>query len=238
MKTALKIMAILILAAAGGMVSQIFLIPYLMNIPFFGESAIFENLKREIIVNPTQEIIIKESEALAEAAGSVEAAVFHLSSSQGQGCGFSLTSDGQVLTRASLLPQESAILVDGRETNFRVLKKDLELGLALIKIERGNLKTTAFADLNKLKIGASVFLIASQSSESINLAGGIKKVVNQGIVKTFSENSIATNILEKEDFSDCPIFTFEGKFLGLSRISQEGEVSALPVSKIRSFVGL
>ena len=102
----------------------------------------------------------------------------------------------------------------------------MKLDLALIKIEEGNLKTIPFADYNKLKPGTSVFLI------------GFGKVVNQGIVRTFSENLIETNVLEKENFSGCPLFTIEGQFLGLSKVSEQGEVSAIPVTKIRSFAGL
>lgn len=232
MKIVLKIIGILVLGAIGGIVSQIFLIPYLISHPFFGESEIIKNLQREIVINPTQEIIIKESEALEKAVESIEATVFNLSSGplapegETQGCGFSLTSDGQVLTQASFLPKGDFIFLDGKKTNFRILKKDLKLDLALIKVEASNLKTTAFADFEKLKIGTSVFLI------------GTGKVVNQGIVKSFSENSIETNILEKENFSGCSLFTFEGKFLGLVEINDLGEVSAIPVSKIRSFAGL
>lgn len=197
-----------------------------MKIPFFEGTEIIESLKREIVINPTQEIIIKETEALEKAVANVEAAVFNLSFGENQACGFSLTSDGQVLTQASLLPQGDAIFLDGQETAFRLLKKDLKFDLALIKIERSNLKTTSFFDFEKLKPGTSVFLI------------GMEKVVNQGIVKSFSEDLIATNILEKEDFSGCPLFTFEGKFLGVVKINEAGEVSAIPVSKIRSFAGL
>lgn len=226
MKIILKIVGILVLGAIGGIISQVFLIPYLMGIPFFGESKIMESLKREIIINPTQEIIIKETEALEKAVESIEAAVFNLSFGENQGCGFSLTSDGQILTQASLLPPGDAIFIDGQETAFWLLKKDLKFDLALIKIDRGNLKTTSFFDFEKLKPGTSVFLL------------GMEKVVNQGIVKSFSEDLIATNILEKESFSGCPLFTFEGKFLGLVKINEAGEVSAIPVSKIRSFVGL
>jgi len=226
MKIILKIIGILVLGAIGGIISQIFLIPYLMKIPFFAELEVIESLKREIVINPTQEIIIKESEALEKAVESIEATVFDLSFGGDQGCGFSLTSDGQILTRAILLPQGDSIFLDGEKTNFRILKKDLKLDLALIKIEKGNLKTTSFFDFEKLKPGTSVFLI------------GTEKVVNQGIVKSFSGDLIATNILEKGDFSGCPLFTFEGKFLGLVKINEAGEVSAIPVSKIRSFAGL
>jgi len=226
MKIILKIIGILLLGAIGGIISQIFLIPYLMKTPFFEELEFIKSLKREIVINPTEEIIIKESEALEKAVEKVEATVFNLSFDKEEGCGFCLTSDGQVLTQASLLPQGDSIFLDGEKTDFRILKRDLKLDLALIKIEASNLKTMPFFEFEKLKIGTSVFLIDPDT------------VVNQGIVKSFSENSIETNILEKENFSGCPLFTFEGKFLGLSRISEEGEVSAIPVSEIRSFAGL
>jgi len=244
-KAALKVIGILILGAIGGIISQIFLVPYLMQIPIFGESEIFKNLKREIIINPTKEIVIKESGALEKVVEQVAPAVLNLSfgspvpERQDNACGFSLTSDGQVLTRASFLatltPKKSGnfILVDGQETNFQVLKKDLKLDLALIKIEKSNLKTIPFFDFEKLKVGTSVFLI------------GTGEVVNQGIVRTLAKDNlhlgtvlIGTNIIEKENFSGCPLFTLEGKFLGLVKTNKVGEVFAIPVTKIRSFTGL
>ena len=238
MQKLLKILAFLFLAMAGAALFQLVLVPFLVSNPFFGKFGVIKNLKREIIVNPTQEIIIKENQALEKAIENVEAAVFHLSSPQGQGCGFSLTSDGQVLTQASLLPKENSILVDGEKTNFRVLKKDSELDLALIKIEKGNLKTTPFADFEKVKHGEKVFLLGDN-------------IVNEGIVKQIGDVSqntrnVPTNIFEKESLNGCPLFTIEGQFVGLSKISllksnfnsSLGQVFILPIPEIRSFTGL
>ena len=64
------------------------------------------------------------------------------------------------------------------------------------------------------------------------------KLVNEGIVKTFDENFIQTNILESGLLAGSPLFNIEGEILGINTIDSKGEVIAIPVSKIRAFIGI
>jgi S1-C subfamily serine protease len=232
-KKALKILAFLILAMAGAAFFQILLVPFLASNPFFAKFEIIKNLKREIIVNPVEKYIIQENEGLKRAIDKVEGTVLKIASGKKiERCGFSLTSDGLIVSSASLVDEtQNFILINGKKTKFQILNKDKKNDLALIKVEGLKLKTTSFADFEKIEPGEQVFLIGLDS-------------VNEGIIKSFGKDLIETNILEGSAFDGCPLFNLEGQFVGLAKIanfpdpSDLNQVFILPVSKIRSFAGL
>jgi hypothetical protein len=64
-----------------------------------------------------------------------------------------------------------------------------------------------------------------------------QKIVNEGIIRSFNENSIETNIFEKNNLNGSSLFDIEGNVLGLSLIDGEGRVVAIPISIIRNFIG-
>lgn len=139
-----------------------------------------------------------------------------------------------MVTLSELVPQgaEANLFWDGQSVSFQILKRDLKNNLALIKIEKANLPTAGFADSNKIKIGERVFLVGQIFEKGVP-----KKMANEGIIKTFDENFIKTNIFEKYTLSGSPLFDIEGNLLGLNTIDKEGKVVTISVSTIRAFVG-
>ncbi|PJA83363.1 MAG: hypothetical protein CO146_01325, partial [Candidatus Nealsonbacteria bacterium CG_4_9_14_3_um_filter_37_29] len=116
---------------------------------------------------------------------------------------------------------------------FQILKRDLKENLALVKIEKSNLPTVSFADLEKLKLGEKVFLVGTIFDKAVP-----SKIVNEGIVKSFDKDFIKTNIFEKNILKGSSLFDIEGKVLGLNNVDLEGKVIAIPISKIKEFSGL
>ena len=102
--------------------------------------------------------------------------------------------------------------------------------LALIKIGRANLNTLSFADLEKIKLGERVFLSGVVFKDKI-----ASLAINEGIVRSFNENLIETNIFEKNTFNGIPLFNIKGEILGISAIGVDGRVLTIPVSKIKIF---
>ena len=229
---------ILGIIAAG--VFQIVLVPFLVSNPFFGKFEIIKKLKREIIVNPVEQFIIDENEGLKKAIEKIESTTVLIGPEKGiGGCGFSLTSDGLLITQLSLIDEnQNFIFVNGKKTQFRILDKDPKNNLILIKTEDLNLKTTSFAQDSKIKPGERVFLFAPLSSNSS------EKIINEGIIKRVNKNLIETNILEKKSFDGCPLFNLEGQFVGLAKISDFpgpadlNQLFIFPAFKIRAFAGL
>ena len=241
MKWVLKVLAIFILGIFGGIFANQILWPYFIERPLFYQYRLEKN---PIYVTEKNEIRIQENTALTDAIEKVEKAVIGARTKTKvgkflEGSGLILTSDGLVVTLANLVPQGSnpSFFVDGEMASFQILKRDLKENLALIKIEKTNLPTVAFANLEKLKLGERVFLVGMAQPPNGGWVASPGLVVNEGIVKSFAENYIQTNIFEKIRLQGSPLFNIEGEVLGLNTIDSEGKIITIPISKIKSFSG-
>jgi len=234
-KIILKITGFLVLITIAVVVGQIILVPFFVSNPFFSKFEIFKNLKREIIVNPIEQVFIRENDGLKGAIEDVQNSVFVVSPNKESAyCGFSLTSDGLIISPLFSVPSnQNFIFLNDKKVNFRILKQDSKNNLILLKVEEGNLKTTSFADLTKLVPGERVFLIGIEKTESKP-----RRIVNEGIIRTLNGNLFETNILEKTSLQRCPLFNLEGEFVGLSSINKNGELFVIPTLKIREFAGI
>jgi S1-C subfamily serine protease len=240
-KKVLKFVAILVLGGIGGFLYQAFLLPYLATNPYFGKFKFIKDFKeRQTIVYPKEVVIIRENSALEDAVDKVGKTVVGIKASKknGQtieGSGLILTSDGLLITLNSLLPAGYIfnVFLDGETVPFQVLKRDPNQNLALIKIEKNNLQTTGFADFGKIEIGERIFLVGALFEKA-----GLKKTVNEGVVKNFNESLIKTNIIEETNLAGSSLFDIEGNLLGINTVDKLGRVSAIPLNKIREFSGL
>ena len=239
MKWVLKILGVFILGIFGGIFANQILWPYFIEKPLFYQYRLEQS---PVYVTEKKEVTITENIALQNAIEKVEKTIIGVQTKTKTGkilagSGLILTSDGLVVTLADLVPQggNSSFFVDGEITSFQILKRDLKENLALIKIEKTNLPTVGFANLEKLKLGERVFLVGVIFKNQKTTLPGY--VVNEGIVKSFDENSIETNIFEKNNLTGSPLFDIVGNILGLNIIDKEGKVSAIPIPKIKSFAG-
>ncbi len=213
----LKAVIVIILGALGGTIVWLF--------GFKNQSAPVQ------VVDKEEKIYIEENTALTNTIKDVKDSVVSLKTEYNkkeiQGFGLVLTSDGLVITLASNVPQgsEANISIKGEENiTYQVLKRDLDNNLALIKIDRSNLQTKGFFDLSKLEMGKRVFILSNS--------------VNEGIVKSFSDDLIKTNIVESETINGAPVFDIEGNVLGIGQKEANDFIDVIPVSKIKSFAGL
>ncbi len=236
-KNILKIVAVFIIGTVGGIFADQIFWPYFIEKPFFYEYRLEKN---PVYLTESKEIIIQENTALVEAVEKAEKTVVAVrtKTKAGQvleGSGLVVTSDGLMVTLAELVPQGSdfSFFIGNSPVLFQVLKRDLAENLALVKISDAVLTTTSFARLDKLKKGERVFLIGAVFEEGISV-----KSVNEGIVKSFDENLIRTSILEDGSMAGSPLFNIEGDALGINTIDSQGNVSAIPIAKIKKFIGM
>jgi S1-C subfamily serine protease len=237
-KEILKIIPILILGAIGGLLFQVFALPYLFTNPYFERFQFVKILKeREVVVNPKEEITITENVALEKAIEKVKDSIVFVQSKSKtgkilEGSGLVLTSDGLILTLADLAPQnyETKIFLNNKEFVPKVLQR--KNNLALLKIEENNLKTISFSDFEKIQLGERAFLIGEIFENQTQ-----KKVVNEGIIKTFDEKIIQTNISEAKNLQGSPLFNIDGQLMGLNTIDKEGKILAISIKEIRQFIG-
>lgn len=237
-KNICKILAVFIFGTAGGIFAEQILWPYFVERPLFHEykleqTPVYVTEKKEITNYIQENIALREvAEKAAKAVVAVKA-----KTQEGEvlmGSGLIAANDGFLVTLAELLPQGSEFVfyVNGSFPEYQVLKRDLKNNLALIKVEEGGLRTAGFADLEKMKMGERVFLAGFDFSTTTP-----KLMVNEGIVKTFDKDIIRTNILETASINGSPLFNIEGSVVGLSVADENGRVSAIPVTKIRPFLG-
>lgn len=240
LKNILKIIAIFVIGTIGGIFADQILWPYFIERPLFYKYRLEQS---PVYVTEIKETTIQENVALTNAVEKVEKVVVGVRANLQtgvilEGSGLILTSDGLAVTLSELAPPgaEISFFWEGKEyktgEKAKILKRDSTNNLALIKIEETNLPTAGFSDLDKIKIGERVFLVGQIFDKGVP-----KKMTNEGIVKTFDENFIKTNIFEKYTLSGSPLFDIEGKVLGLNTIDKEGKVAAVPNSKIKTFSG-
>jgi S1-C subfamily serine protease len=235
-KNILKILVLFIVGMIGGIFADQILWPYFVERPLFYEYRLEQS---PVYVTERKEITIQENVAIINAIEKVEKVVVGVRTETKtkkilEGSGLIVTSDGLVITLADLVPYGSdfSFFVDGQSVSFQILKRDSKKNLALVKIGEKNLPTVSFANLEKIKLGERVFLIGMIFKKEIS-----QKVVNEGIVKSFNQDFIETNIFEKNVLKGSPLFNIEGEVLGLNTINQEGKVIAIPISKIKQFLG-
>jgi S1-C subfamily serine protease len=237
LKNIFKILIIFIIGMVGGIFADQILWPYFIERPLFYQYRLEQS---PVYLTEKKEIYIQENAALKDAIEKVEKVVIGVSAETKagktlEGSGLILTADGLAVTSAELVPQGSVFnfFVDGERVHFQILKRDSENNLVLIKLERTNLPTVGFADLDKLKLGERVFLVGLTFEKE-----EIKEVANEGIVTSFDQNSIKTNIFEKGTLVGSPLFNIEGKVLGLNMVDKDGKVIATPISKVKELADL
>ena len=234
------VIGILLLGALGALLFNVFLLPYLLTNSYFERFQFVKDFKSgKIIINPKEQVYIQENVALESAIEKVAKSVVAiqvvtLTQNSRLGSGLIATSDGLIITLANLIPAGSKfnIFINGEKVDFKIEKADYEKNLILIKVAEINLPTVGFADSDKIKLGQRVFLTAFYSIKNSDW------FVNEGIVKSFNNNTIKTNISEKSIVSGSPLFNIAGELLGLNYIDQYGKVSAVSVSVIKTFLGL
>lgn len=233
----LKVIVIFIIGMVGGIFADQIFWPYFVERPLFYEYSLE---KAPVYVTEIKKITIQENTAITEAVGEVEKVVVGIRTETVFGeilesSGLIVTSDGLMVTLATLVPQGSSFsfFVDEKKIHYQILKRDLKTNLALIKLEEENLQTCSFANLDELKLGEKVFLIGIIFEEELPL-----NIVNEGIVKSFNENYIKTNIFENYFLAGSPLFNIKGEVLGLNTIDSEGKVIAIPITKIKQFIGI
>lgn len=251
-KKLFKIIFILVLGAIGGVLAQVFLLPYLAGQPLLASLQFVKQLReKEILVHKTEEIIIEENRALTEAVEKVKKVVvgvrsLTLAGQVLEGSGLIVTNDGLIVTLAELVPQGSdfAFWVEGKKVAYQILRRDPKENLALVKIEGDNLPTVGFGDFGQMRIGERVFLVGTifirDMSELLADANNsdLSLIVNEGIIKSFSQDFIETNIFEKDSVSGSPLFNIKGLVVGMNIVDDSGQVITIPVLKIRKFIGI
>ena len=252
-KNILKIIAVFIIGAVGGIFSDQILWPYFIERPLFLEYRLEQS---PVYIAETKEITIQENIALENAIEKTEKVVVGIQTNTTKGkilrgSGLIVTSDGLILALAELFPKNSSttIWTEGTPYDFsledggvKILKKDLDSNLCLIKVETNNLNTSGFFDCDKIKLGQRVFLIENMFDAESKKEIAPKRAVNQGIIKYFDKDFVYTDITEQETATGnpcngSPLFSIDAQVIGINFIDKQGGLITIPSSTLRDFIG-
>ncbi len=236
LKNILRILGFFAVGMMGGIFATQVLWPYFVERPFFEKYGLSQP---PVYVTEIKEVILQENTALENAIEKVQNTVIGVTSKTQdgkilEGSGLVITSDGLIVTLSELVPKGSVFYfyVGGKEVSYQILKRDVKLNLALIKVEKNNLPTAGFADMDKIKLGERIFLIGTVFASSTP-----ESIVDEGIIKKIDTNYIKTNIVKTEGLSGSVLFDIGGSVVGLNELDNKGEVITIPVSKIKTFAG-
>ncbi len=236
---------ILVGGAVGGMLFQLFVFPSILQNSYFAQFQFIKNFKEgKIIINNREEYLITQETALEKSIEQVDKSVVAVQSKTSSGTiygvGVIATSDGMIITLSSLVPVGASVSIfsqgeDGVVSLLagkpEVLKRDIKNNLVLLKVDGTNLKTCGFCNAEEVKLGERVFLLGIVSEK-------LEWVANEGIIKSFDEEAIKTNIVEASSLRGSPLFNIKGNLVGLNTIDSQGKVIAIPIQKVKEFAGV
>lgn len=240
-KTILLLIAILILGGIGGILMDRVLFPFLSKFQVFSKIKFISEPKNVTqIIQRTEQIIVKENDALEISIGKVSPAIGAVLIKDKSGkilnqfSGTSLTADGLILTTSDSFGKLSNAYFlnrEGKEFPLSFVKRDDKLGLAILKASSANFPTVPFVEIEKIRLGEKVFLVGAKSD-----SGKFINFTNEGIIKLIGEETLGLNFTESLSVSGSSLFNIKGEMIGMNLIGVNGEIKVVAADKIKEFI--
>ncbi|MBU0958089.1 MAG: trypsin-like peptidase domain-containing protein [Nanoarchaeota archaeon] len=141
-----------------------------------------------------------------------------------QGTGFFITNDGYVVTNAHVLEGArfaTAITSDGDQKAMNLIGFDLDLDIALLKID-GTFDYLEFEDSDDIKVGEKVIAIGNPLGLSFSVTEGIVSAT-QREVEGLPGRYIQTDAALNPGNSGGPLINTQGKVIGINNFKVAGD---------------
>jgi len=137
-----------------------------------------------------------------------------------QGSGFIISPDGYILTNNHLVGDAEKVwveLLDGRKLEAKIIGKDPDSDVAVVKIDADNLRYIEMADSDKLEVGEWVLAIGNPLGLSHTVTAGIVSAKHRGGFELAKfENFIQTDAAINFGNSGGPLIDLDGKAVGMN----------------------
>lgn len=145
----------------------------------------------------------------------------------GAGTGFFISQDGYILTNKHVVFEENAsytvLLADGGQKEARVMYKDPQMDVAIIKVEGKNYKAVSLGNSSQLKLGQNVIAIGNALGEYNNsISVGIISGLNRSLEAAGSSGAeqlsgvIQTDAAINPGNSGGPLIDLNGNVIGVN----------------------
>ena len=220
-----KVLLIVILGGLGGIFFERTLVPWLAEREPFSRIPSL-TIERTTIVNPKQEIIINEAQALEVATRAVYPTLVVVERLATDGTildaasGVVLTSDGVVITTDEILRPEAAyrILRERDNVSAEVVADDPLLGVLMLRADVSGWPVADFAESRDLALGKRLFLLAGFDDPKYETL--VAELQEGAITKVEGEvgPEVSGDLLGEH--VGAPVFTIEGRLMGLVGVEE------------------
>jgi serine protease Do len=164
---------------------------------------------------------------------------------QGSGSGFIISADGKILTNAHVVDGADTVtvrLLDNSEHQAKVLGKDRQTDVALLKIDAKNLPVARMGNSDQLAVGEWVLAIGSPFGLDYSATQGIVSALGRRLPNETYVPFIQTDAAVNPGNSGGPLFNTRGEVVGInSQIysntgSYAGLSFAIPINTVRNVV--
>ncbi len=135
------------------------------------------------------------------------------------GSGFIVDPDGYVLTNFHVTEKADSIrvtLLDGRDYEARVVAKDPDVDLAVLRIEETGLPSVELGDSSKVRVGQWVLAIGSPFGLDWTVTQGIVSAMRPGPGGPSGGNFIQTDAAINPGNSGGPLVDLDGRVIGVN----------------------
>lgn len=169
----------------------------------------------------------------------------------GSGSGFFVSSDGLIVTNKHVVSDERAdytvITNDGKEYPAKVLARDLNNDIAIMKVEGNDFPALTLGDSDAVRVGETALAIGNSLGEFANsvsrgIISGLRRNVSAG--SGFGDTERLTNIIQTDAAinlgnSGGPLFNIVGEVVGVNVAMARGAENigfALPINQVKRIV--
>ncbi len=175
---------------------------------------------------------------------------------RGGGTGIIWSKDGRILTNHHVVSRDNArvqvLLSDGRTLAARVLHRNPQLDLALLKVDGINLTPLQAGDSTQLRVGEWVFALGHPWGQRWVLTAGIMSAMSAvKLSENLTTQYIKSDVRLAPGNSGGPLLDADGNFIGINAMIFGGDLSvsipsavvnkwlnSLPQSKSRISLGV
>jgi len=165
----------------------------------------------------------------------------------GLGSGVLVSEDGYIVTNNHVIRGADIVrvkLVDGREFEARVIGRDEQLDIAVVKIDGSGLPYAEFGDSDQIEVGEWVIAIGSPFGFSSTVTSGIVSAKGRSLAPRegdlYFQDFIQTDAAINPGNSGGPLLDLEGRIVGINAAiatrtgAYEGLGFAIPSSMVRA----
>ncbi len=172
-------------------------------------------------------------------------------SNLGLGTGVIVSENGYILTNAHVSGEKYSTcyitLIDGKKYNGKVVWSNEDIDMAVVKINRTNLKPVKLGNSDEIQVGESVYAIGNPIGFEFQrtVTAGIISALNRTIKfdengeETYMEDLIQTDATINPGNSGGPLINLNGEIIGINGVkitSAEGISFAIPINSVKNVI--